>query len=62
MPIYDFLCEKCGHKFTVLIPASERDQMSCPECKSLEVKQLITGFAVKTGSCSITAGGSSKGG
>ena len=62
MPIYEFLCEKCGYKFTVLIPVAERDQVSCPDCKSSEVKQLITGFAVKTGSCSITTGGSSKGG
>ncbi|ACV63071.1 regulatory protein, FmdB family [Desulfofarcimen acetoxidans DSM 771] len=61
MPIYEFICEKCGHKFTVLVALSEKDRVVCTECKSPEIKQLMSGFAVKTGNCSINAN-SSKGG
>lgn len=50
MPIYDFRCKKCGHKFTVITGMSERDKVTCPECKTREVEQLITGCSVRSGS------------
>jgi putative FmdB family regulatory protein len=50
MPIYDFRCSKCGHKFTVLTGMSERDRVVCPQCGAKEVEQLITGCSVRTGS------------
>lgn len=50
MPIYDFRCKKCGHKFTVFTGMSDRDKVTCPECKTGEVEQLITGCQVKSGS------------
>ncbi|WP_066637733.1 FmdB family zinc ribbon protein [Desulfolucanica intricata] len=62
MPIYDYLCEICGHKFTVLIPISAKDKVSCPECKATKVKQLFTGFSVTTGGCSSPTRSSSGGG
>lgn len=51
MPIYEYLCEKCGHEF-------EREQRitadpikTCPECKARKVKKLIsqTSFVLKGG-------------
>ncbi|MBE3589133.1 MAG: zinc ribbon domain-containing protein [Thermoanaerobacteraceae bacterium] len=53
MPIYDFRCEDCGHKFTLLMGISERDKVTCPRCGSKKVSQLITGCAVqvKGGGC-----------
>lgn len=53
MPIYDFRCEKCGQKFTVLVGISERGKVTCPKCQSSDVRQLITGCAirVKDGGC-----------
>lgn len=51
MPIYEYLCEKCGHEF-------EREQRitadpikTCPKCKARKVKKLIsqTSFVLKGG-------------
>jgi len=51
MPIYEYLCEKCGHEF-------EREQRitadpikTCPACKARKVKKLIsqTSFVLKGG-------------
>lgn len=41
MPMYDYRCKECGHKFTELHgfndPAPE-----CPDCESEDVQRLIT--------------------
>ncbi|MGB9802748.1 FmdB family zinc ribbon protein [Desulfofundulus sp.] len=65
MPVYDFKCNSCGHKFTVLVGIDERDRVTCPQCQSRDVSQLITGCAVriKGGSCGIgTSSSGSAGG
>ncbi|HWP31022.1 MAG TPA: zinc ribbon domain-containing protein [Fimbriimonadales bacterium] len=46
MPIYDYLCEECGKRFTVLIGVvQESDDESCPHCSSKHTKRLIGRFA-----------------
>ena len=32
MPIYDFKCTKCGHKFELFTTISRRSQAVCPKC------------------------------
>jgi len=60
VPIYDFKCEKCGHTFSVLTSLQERDKVVCPQCRSKEVRQLISACAVRTtGGCSSGSGFSS---
>lgn len=49
MPMYDFRCKKCGHKFTVITGINDRDKVTCPECRTREVEQLITGCSVLSG-------------
>ncbi|HET6644913.1 MAG TPA: zinc ribbon domain-containing protein [Fimbriimonadales bacterium] len=35
MPIYEFLCDKCGFSYAVLVGVtSEPDDLACPRCKS----------------------------
>ncbi|HPL63103.1 MAG: zinc ribbon domain-containing protein [Syntrophales bacterium] len=50
MPTYDYRCESCKKKFTVVqsISQHEKSRTACPRCKSRDVKQLITPFLVKT--------------
>ena len=50
MPAYDFKCEKCNKKFTLIMSLSEYDKKGfrCPKCKSVKVKQMITPFQVTT--------------
>ena len=32
MPIYDFRCTRCGHRFELLRSISGRDDAVCPKC------------------------------
>jgi putative FmdB family regulatory protein len=50
MPTYDYRCESCRKKFSVVQSISQHDKgrIACPKCKSKDVKQLITPFLVKT--------------
>lgn len=50
MPIYDFNCEKCKKKFTLVMSISEyeKTKFRCPKCKSTRVKQAIMPFQVVT--------------
>ncbi len=48
MPIYEFVCSKCRHKFSVLArSAEEGGTHPCPKCRSEETKRLFSAFAVK---------------
>jgi putative FmdB family regulatory protein len=52
MPTYEFDCEKCGNKFTLILTVreydKERERFRCPKCKSKKVKQAISSFIAKT--------------
>ena len=50
MPTYDFICEKCNKKFTLIISLSEyeKKKFRCPKCKSTRVKQQISSFQTVT--------------
>ena len=49
MPIYEFACESCGHRFEELVGSHvglETADVSCPECGSSKVeRQLSTSYA-----------------
>ena len=32
MPIYDYKCARCGHRFDLLRSVSARDDVKCPKC------------------------------
>jgi putative FmdB family regulatory protein len=40
MPIYDFECQSCGHRFEELTRASELPP--CPECGAPEPRKLLS--------------------
>jgi putative FmdB family regulatory protein len=44
MPIYEFECKKCRSRFDYLVRASQ-DGISCPKCKSKNLRRLISSFA-----------------
>ena len=50
MPTYDFTCEKCNKKFSLILTVSEHEnkKIRCPKCKSVRVKQQLTSFQVVT--------------
>lgn len=51
MPIYEYLCEKCGHQFETMQKVSEAPLRTCPQCaqESLRKKISAAGFRLKGG-------------
>lgn len=51
MPIYEYLCEKCGHEFEREQRITEDPVKTCPSCRARKVRRLIsrTGFVLKGG-------------
>ena len=54
MPIYEFECHPCGHRFEEIVGAGARlaDGIACPKCKSPEIDRTIARFAVTSSSSS----------
>lgn len=50
MPTYEYKCEACNREFSLILSFSEHEkgQVACPECKSDQVKQIISTFTAKT--------------
>lgn len=44
MPIYEYRCQQCGHKFEMIVHREGRPV--CPSCKADRVDKQISGFAV----------------
>ena len=45
MPIYEFRCHKCGHRFEKLCPMGETGQkLQCPDCSAPGPKRVMSGF------------------
>jgi len=49
MPIYEYLCQDCGHKFETMQRISAAPQTTCPSCGKEALKKLISpvGFQLK---------------
>lgn len=46
MPIYEFLCQKCHMKFSVLVPKpTERVEVRCPDCDGSDLKRVVSTFS-----------------
>ena len=41
MPTYDYLCEKCGHKFEQFQSIIASPLRKCPKCSKMSLKRLI---------------------
>jgi putative FmdB family regulatory protein len=50
MPTYEYKCEKCKKRFSLMMTISEyeKKKIRCPKCKSVRVKQQITSFEAIT--------------
>lgn len=61
MPLYDFKCEKCGHRFETLISWRDKENVKCPECGA-NVKEEVSSFACSSRSSGSSGGGCGSGG
>jgi putative FmdB family regulatory protein len=46
MPLYEYLCKKCGHRFEKLRMFSDKPIKKCPKCRGA-VEQLISASSVQ---------------
>ncbi|MCX6571184.1 MAG: zinc ribbon domain-containing protein [Candidatus Aminicenantes bacterium] len=58
MPIYEYLCKKCGRHFECLVSAGKDKDVVCPECGSSEPQKMISCFGIGGGSSRIKASSS----
>ncbi len=56
MPIYDYKCDGCGHRFERNHPMSAEPVKVCPECGVEKVRKVLTTGGV-VGGGSASAGG-----
>ena len=49
MPIYEYKCKSCGHKFDKIQKISDDPLTDCPDCDAPELVKLISaaGFRLK---------------
>jgi putative FmdB family regulatory protein len=48
VPTYEFQCDKCGRRFTVIRPIGAARAPACPKCRSKDTHQMPTAFYAKT--------------
>ena len=46
MPLYEYECRGCGHRFELLVRA--RETPACPACKSVDIDRLLSSFGVSS--------------
>lgn len=55
MPVYEYVCPKCGHEFEQLVmSAAQRDRMGCPECGHSKATRKMSVFAARQGQSSAS--------
>lgn len=62
MPLFEYMCVRCGANFEVLVRSSGTQEIVCPTCKSTTVQKQMSSFAVKGGASGGVSAGSSSGG
>jgi len=61
MPIFEYICKNCKKDFEKLVFAGEDKNISCPECKSLEVEKKMSATSFMGNSLGKCATSSPKG-
>jgi putative FmdB family regulatory protein len=46
MPIFEYRCESCGHKFEAIIFGKQKAE--CPQCHTEKLEQQLSTFAVSS--------------
>ena len=48
MPIYEYACRACGHRFETLVRRPDHDVVECAKCHSHDLEKLISTFAANS--------------
>ncbi|MBU2648049.1 zinc ribbon domain-containing protein [bacterium] len=57
MPLFEFECESCHHRFEELMTVSDTRLPECPKCHQVHAKKLVSAGAIRAngGSTSSSA-------
>jgi putative FmdB family regulatory protein len=55
MPIYEFLCKKCGLRQEALVPIGREKSVSCKKCGNNDLEKLFSSFGIGGGSSKLKA-------
>ena len=47
MPIYEYECGACGHRFELIQKHTDKRVRTCPECKARKVERLVHAPAIQ---------------
>ena len=47
MPLYEYRCNKCRSRVTILVRESTGSSITCPHCGGTELERLFSRFAVR---------------
>jgi putative FmdB family regulatory protein len=47
MPLYEYKCKKCGHRFEKIVKFSDPPIKKCPKCKKQALEQLVSSPAIQ---------------
>lgn len=53
MPIFEYRCEGCGHKFEAILFGEQKPE--CPKCHTAKLETQLSVFAVSSGHSSSAA-------
>ena len=58
MPIFEYTCKQCETEFEKLVFAGEENNVSCPACKSNDIKKKMSASSFmgnSLGKCAISS-------
>ena len=62
MPIYEYICDACGERFSLLRKISEgADDVQCPKCSAFNAKRVMSSFCCSTGGAGSLSSGAPRG-
>jgi putative FmdB family regulatory protein len=56
MPIYEYQCQKCGHRSEYLVGVGDDDPIECKHCGSPEMSRILSAGSFTLHSSQRTAG------
>jgi len=52
MPIYEYKCLDCNHRFEQLVSITANETVKCPSCQSVKVQKTISASSYRLASSS----------
>jgi putative FmdB family regulatory protein len=49
MPLYEYRCAACAHRFEALVSRRDEAAPHCPQCGGSEVERMLSAFTVTRG-------------